>query len=207
MFTKSLLAVLITVTVMPLAAFAQDEKGIDWRKVTITCRRTRTKSKKRINGNDSRDEERSQHITIKATVKNGMKVPLQGLQLTVVGINEKASLNRKERIPVQGKEGKAISLSIEPYKKVAVEALKYTVSVRSETVGDVKNNQVNKKTTVKGATYLGYVALLRDQNDELLVVKAENKKIERIARELGIIGKDVKLDRHGVVQPPKEDKN
>ena len=135
-----------------------------------------------------------------------MKVPLQGLQLTVVGINEKASLNRKERIPVQGKEGKAISLSIEPYKKVAVEALKYTVSVRSETVGDVKNNQVNKKTTVKGATYLGYVALLRDQNDELLVVKAENKKIERIARELGIIGKDVKLDRHGVVQPPKEDK-
>lgn len=207
MFVRILVMTIAVAALGIPIAYSQEteKKAIDWRKVKVDCTRRMTKSK---NGRNSRVQERREHITITTTIKSSLKQTLTGLQFHVYIIGETAALNRRNRKPVQGEDKLTKNITVEPYKKNVFEAIKSTLVEKTETKWRNNNNRNNNNnnntyTVVSGQTFEGYVGLLKDSSDKLIMVKASNSQIRKIAQEMGIIPKDVEVDRHGMVAAPK----
>ncbi len=204
------MVVALTLLTVPLL-FADEPGEIVWRKVRVDCRRTKTKSSRSINRNKGEahkdDEEEIEHIKISATLKSSMKETVEGLKLEVHIIAETAAKSSRDRKPVAGPKKLTTGIKLEPYKKVQFIAIETKLSVKEEAVGVLRDGKAKKDTKISGQTYDGYVALLKDANDKLLMVKAENTKVRRTAQELGIVPKEIELSRKGVVEYEDEDED
>lgn len=180
---------------------AKEKKAIDWRKVKVDCTRRMKKSKVRTrNGGENKRQE----VTVTCTIRNGMKEAVSGLTLHMYILNRTVADNRRNRKVVQGEDNETKGIKVEHNEKKVIEGIKCTIVEKLEIEDYWQNGEHQSRARKGGEEYYGYVAILKDSEGKIILVKADTSRTRKAAYELKILPEKLKLDYKGMVIPPKE---